>query len=159
MTLTLRRATVEDCATILHFVRELAEYEKLSHLVVATEDKLRASLFGPHAKSRAVIAEQHGQAVGFALYFFNYSTFLAQQGLYIEDLYVPENLRGQGIGKALLRWLAQEAVREQCGRMEWAVLDWNAPSIAFYRSLGAEPLEDWTLYRLTANHIETLAAS
>jgi GNAT superfamily N-acetyltransferase len=155
--LAIRRAEPDDSDTLLGFIRELAEYEKLLHAVVADAQKIRMSLFGPHAKSRAILAELDGQPIGFALYFFNYSTFLGQQGLYIEDLYIQPHYRGTGYGKQILRWLAEEALSEDCGRMEWAVLDWNAPSIAFYKSLGAEALEDWTLYRLTAPHIKKLA--
>lgn len=155
---SLRPAAPADLPLLLSFIRELAEYEKLSHACVATEEKLRASLFGPHPYAEIVIAELDGAPVGFALFFHNYSTFLAQPGIYLEDLYVRPDARGHGVGKALLRHLAKLAVERNCGRVEWSVLDWNAPSIAFYKSLGAAPMDDWTTYRLTGPALAALAA-
>lgn len=154
---SLRPAAPADVPLILSFIRDLAEYEKLSHACVATEEKLRASLFGPRPYAEVIIAELDGAPVGFALFFHNYSTFLAQPGIYLEDLYVRPAARGQGVGKSLLRHLAQLAVTRNCGRVEWSVLDWNAPSIAFYQSLGATPMDEWTIYRLTGPALAALA--
>jgi len=144
-------------ALILAFIRELAEYEKLLDSVVATEDSVRAALFAPNPRVFADIAEAEGKAAGFALWFYNYSTFLARPGLYLEDLFVRPQFRGRGIGKGLLIHLAARAVNEGCGRLEWSVLDWNKPSIAFYQSLGARPVEGWTVYRLTGEALRNLA--
>jgi GNAT superfamily N-acetyltransferase len=153
----IRAATEHDVPLILQFIRDLAEYERLSHKVIATEEKLRASLFGSPRYAEVIIGEEDGAAVGFALFFYNYSTFMAQPGIYLEDLFVKPEARGRGYGKALLARLAQIAVARGCGRVEWAVLDWNAPSIAFYKALGAEPMDDWTVFRLTGNALVTLA--
>ncbi|WP_411816113.1 N-acetyltransferase family protein [Hyphococcus sp. DH-69] len=158
MTVSVRAATIGDEAIILSFIKELAEYEKLSHEVVATERDLEVTLFADNPRVFALIAEQSGAAVGFALYFFNYSTFLGKHGLYLEDLYVQRQYRGIGAGKALLASLAKIAVENDCGRMEWSVLDWNKPSIEFYRSLNAEPMDGWTTYRLTGDPLRALAA-
>ncbi|MAW80315.1 MAG: GNAT family N-acetyltransferase [Parvularcula sp.] len=157
MNITIRRALAGDEGLILSFIRELATYEKLSHEVVATEEHLGRTLFCDAPKAFALIAEEDGEPVGFALYFFNYSTFLGKHGLYLEDLYVRESARGRGAGKALLAALARIALDHDCGRMEWSVLDWNAPSVAFYKSLGAEPMDEWTVYRLTGASLEHLA--
>jgi len=157
MSMMVRRAVQGDEALILGFIRDLAEYEKLSHEVVATKAHLGATLFCEAPKAFALIAEIDGAAVGFALYFFNYSTFLGKHGLYLEDLFVRESARGGGAGKALLAALAQIAIENDCGRMEWSVLDWNAPSIAFYKSLGAVPMDEWTVYRLTGPSLAELA--
>ncbi len=157
MSVEIRMAAPGDEATILNFIRELAAYEKLEHEVIATEAMLGQSLFCQHPKVFALIAEFDGAPSGFALYFFNYSTFLGQHGLYLEDLYVRETLRGKGIGKALLARLAQIAKDNDCGRMEWWVLDWNAPSIEFYKSLGAETMDEWTVFRLTGKALIDLA--
>lgn len=157
MSVKVRRAAKGDEALILGFIRDLAEYEKLSHEVVATEAHLDATLFCEAPRAFALIAEYEGAAVGFALYFFNYSTFLGKHGLYLEDLFVRESARGAGAGKALLAALARIAVENDCGRMEWSVLDWNAPSIAFYKSLGAAPMDEWTVYRLTGPSLTALA--
>ncbi|WP_375207755.1 GNAT family N-acetyltransferase [Hyphococcus sp.] len=157
MNITIRRALAGDEGLILSFIRELAAYEKLSHEVVATEEHLGRTLFCDAPKAFALIAEEGGEPVGFALYFFNYSTFLGKHGLYLEDLFVRESARGRGAGKALLAALARIALDHDCGRMEWSVLDWNAPSIAFYKSLGAEPMDEWTVYRLTGASLEHLA--
>ncbi|MBI2497214.1 MAG: GNAT family N-acetyltransferase [Opitutae bacterium] len=157
MPCTIRSATAADVALILSFIRDLAIYEKLLHEVVATEDSLRATLFArPPARgepvapaAHVVIAEEDGQPAGFALYFFNYSTFLSKPGLYLEDLFVKPEFRGRGTGKALLLHLAKIANARGCGRMEWAVLDWNEPARGFYQKLGAVPLDDWRVMRLT----------
>ena len=151
MSLSLRAATPADVPQILRFIRQLAEYEKLLDKCVATEAQLHATLFGPRPYAETIIAEWDGQPAGFALFFHNYSTFLAQPGLYLEDLFVDPALRGKGIGKALLERLAQLANERGCGRVEWSVLDWNAPSIEFYKRMGAVPLDDWTIFRLTGD--------
>lgn len=156
---TVRDAARSDVATLLQFIHELAAYEKLSHEVVADEAGLAENLFGPKAKAYALIAEQAGEAVGFALYFYNFSTFLGKPGLYLEDLYVRESHRGQGIGKALLRHLAQIAVAEGAERLDWWVLDWNQPAIEIYRALGAKPMEEWTVYRLTGEALQSFASA
>lgn len=155
--LVLRAATEADCALVLKFINDLAVYEKLDHTVVATEERVRESLFGERKYAEVVLAEWEGKPAGFALFFHNYSTFLAKPGLYLEDLFVEPGLRGKGIGKALLRKLAQIAVERECGRMEWAVLDWNEPSIQFYKSLGALPMSDWIINRLTGSALLSLA--
>jgi len=157
MTFTIRPAAPGDEALVLAFIRELAEYEKLLDSVVATEDSVRAALFAPNPRVFADIAEADGKPAGFALWFYNYSTFLARPGLYLEDLFVRPQFRGRGIGKGLLIHLAARAVNEGCGRLEWSVLDWNQPSIAFYQSLGARPVEGWTIYRLTGDALRNLA--
>ena len=154
----IRPATVADVATILWFIRQLAVYEKLEHQVVATDDGLRASLFGPRPMAEVVLAEYDGQAVGFALFFPNYSTFLGRPGLYLEDLFVRDEYRGHGIGRQLLEHLAGLALARGWGRMEWAVLDWNESAIGFYRRLGAHLLDDWRLCRVTGEALARLAA-
>jgi GNAT superfamily N-acetyltransferase len=153
------RAVEADVPLILRFIQELAEYERLSHEVVATEERLRETLFGPRPAAEVVIARAAGEPVGFALYFTTYSTFLARPGIYLEDLFVLPAWRSRGIGRALLTHLAQLAVRRGCGRLEWAVLDWNEPAIAFYRRLGARPMDDWTTFRLTGDALTRLASS
>ena len=153
----IRPATVSDCSTILHFICLLAEYEKLAHEVVANEEKLAATLFGDQPGAEVIIAEYHGKPVGLALFFTNYSTFLAQPGIYLEDLLVETSMRGKGFGKALLTHLAKIAVSRRCGRLEWSVLDWNQPAIDFYQSLGALPLEGWTVNRLTGEALQSVA--
>jgi GNAT superfamily N-acetyltransferase len=150
-------ATEPDVPAILQMIRDLAEYEKLSHIVVATEEKLRQTLFGPRPCAEVILAWVGDECAGMALFFSNYSTFLAQPGLYLEDLYVKPHLRGKGAGRALLRRLAQMALERDCGRVEWEVLDWNEPSIRFYRSLGALPHDEWTRYRLTGMALQQLA--
>ncbi len=150
-------ATREDCPTILAFIKQLAEYEKLAHEVVATEEKLQASLFGEHPSAEVIIAEYQNSPVGFALFFTNYSTFLAKPGIYLEDLYVHVDMRGRGFGKKLLAYLARLAVERDCGRLEWSVLDWNQPAKDFYRSLDAEPMDDWTVNRLSGDSLTALA--
>lgn len=155
--LTIRFATEADVPLITRFIRELAEYERLAHEVVATEEKIRETLFGARPYAEVIIAEADGDAAGFALFFHNYSTFLARPGIYLEDLYVRPELRGKGYGKALLAHLAAIARERNCGRLEWAVLNWNDPAIRFYQSLGAQPMDHWTVYRLTGEAFEKLA--
>lgn len=157
MTISIRPATPDDVPTIVFLIRALSQYEKLEHEVRMTEDKLRATMFGPRPYAEAVLAEDGGKPVGFALFFHNYSTFLAQPGLYLEDLYVLESHRGRGVGKALLVHLAKIAVERNCGRLEWAVLDWNVDAIGFYEKLGAKPNSEWTVYRLTGDALTGLA--
>ena len=152
--LSFRRAVREDTPLILSFIRGLAEYERMADQVVATEALLEQELFDRHG-AEVLFALEDGKEVGFALYFYNFSTFLGRSGLYLEDLFVLPEHRGKGYGKALLRRLAQIACARGCGRMEWWCLDWNRPSIDFYLSLGAEPMRDWTVYRLSG---ETLTA-
>ena len=157
MTLRIRPGRLEDVPLIAELIRALARYEKLEHEVVLTEEKLSDSLFGERQYAETIIAEDDGQPVGFALFFHNYSTFLAQPGLYLEDLFVVPEKRGAGVGRALLERLAQIAVERGCGRLEWAVLDWNVDAIRFYQRLGAKPNADWTVYRLTGNPLRALA--
>lgn len=150
-------ASEADVPVILEMIRELAEYEKLLHIVMATEDQLRRTLFGPHPAAEVLLADLDGEPAGFALFFPNYSTFLAQAGLYLEDFYVKPHARGKGAGLALLKELARIAVSRGCGRIEWAVLDWNEPSIQFYKKLGAVPMDDWTIFRLSGDSLAKLA--
>ena len=151
--LELRFALEDDVAIVLQLIKELAEYERLAHAVVATEEVLRETLFGPRPYAEAILAFVDGQPVGFALFFHNYSTFLASPGIYLEDLFVRPEFRGLGIGKKLMSAVAALAVERGCGRFEWAVLDWNEPSIAFYEKLGAKPQSDWTVMRLTGEEL------
>ena len=153
--LALRAARPGDEDRILELIRALAEYENLADQVTATPELLHQALFSEQPKAEAVLAEWNGKCVGFALFFQTFSTFLSQPGLYLEDLYVRETMRGRGIGKALLLYLAELARTRGCGRMEWSVLNWNQPAIDFYRSLGAKPMDEWTVYRLDR---EALAA-
>ncbi len=155
----IREATEADVPLILQFIRDLAEYERLSHRCVATEAQLRATLFGSPRFAEVIIGEDDGAAVGFALFFHNYSTFLAQPGIYLEDLFVKPEARGRGYGKALLTRLAQLARERGCGRVEWAVLNWNTPSIDFYKALGAVPMDEWTVFRLTGDALDALASA
>lgn len=155
----VRVATFADAPLILQFIRELAEYERLLHEVEATEADIRRDLFGENPRSFCEIAEYEGKPVGFALWFYNYSTFRGRAGIYLEDLFVRTEARGVGAGKALLRKLAQRCVDAELGRLEWAVLNWNAPSIAFYDSLGASAKTEWTVRRLDGEALERLAAS
>ena len=154
---TLRFATAEDTPVILAMIRELADYERMSHEVVADITRLRQSLFGERRVAEVLIAEKRGEPVGFALFFHNFSTFVGRPGIYLEDLYVRPAARGSGIGKALLVRLARIAVERGCGRLEWAVLDWNEPAIGFYRRLGATAMDEWTVFRLTGAALEDLA--
>lgn len=157
LALQIRPAGERDVPLILSFVRDLADYEKLSHLVTATDAGLRESLFGAHPGAEVVIAFEGDEAVGFAVYFHNFSTFLGVKGLWLEDLFVRPAHRGRGHGKALLLHVARIAAERGCGRFEWAVLDWNEPSIRFYKSLGAQPLDDWTIMRVTGTALQALA--
>jgi GNAT superfamily N-acetyltransferase len=155
--LTIRIATAEDCATILGFIRGLAEYERLSHEVTADEAQLRATLFGARPAAEVLLAELGGAPVGFALFFQSYSTFLAKPGLYLEDLFVQPAARGKGCGLALMSALARIAVERGYGRFEWSVLDWNTPALEFYARLGAVPQSEWTVQRLVGAPLAALA--
>lgn len=155
--LLIRSAQPDDVALILALIGELAEYEKLSDQVVADPTQLAEHLFGSRPFAEVLIGEVDGQAAGFALFFHNYSTFLGKPGIYLEDLYVRPSARGAGLGKALLGSLAGLALERGCGRLEWSVLDWNQPAIGLYQSLGARPLDDWTVYRLTGPALRDLA--
>lgn len=159
MSVTVRVATVADAPLILSFIRELAAYERLLHEVEATEADIRRDLFGENPRSFCEIAEHGGRPVGFALWFYNYSTFRGRAGIYLEDLFVRPEARGVGAGKALLARLAQRCVDAELGRLEWAVLNWNTPSIAFYDSLGASAKTEWTVRRLDGEALESLAAA
>jgi GNAT superfamily N-acetyltransferase len=150
-------ATEDQVPLILEFIRGLADYEKLADEVVATEESLRRSLFRARPEAEVVIAYVDDEPAGFALFFHNYSTFLGRRGLYLEDLFVKPAFRGHGVGRRLLQHLARLAVERGCGRFEWWVLDWNAPAIGFYEGLGARPMSDWTVYRLTGSALEALA--
>ena len=152
----LRPAQPDDAEPIVGLIRELAEFERLSHLVVVTPQSLRAHLFGPRPAAEAVVAEHAGAVVAFALYFTNFSTFLGRPGLYLEDLYVQPAHRGQGLGRRLLRHLAQLAVQRGCGRFEWSVLDWNERAIGFYEKMGAAVLPDWRICRVTGPGLQAL---
>lgn len=155
--MTIRPATPDDVPLIAALIRELAAYEKLAHEAVATEATLRATLFGEKPGAEVAIAELDGAPAGFALFFPNFSTFLGRPGIYLEDLFVRPEFRARGVGRALLAHLAGLAVERGCGRLEWAVLDWNAPAIGFYEKLGAEPMREWTTFRLAADALTRLA--
>ncbi len=157
--IAIRAATEADAALILRFIRELAIYEKAEHAVVTDESQLRQTLFGADAKAHALVCEMEGQPVGYAVYFFNYSTWLGKPGIYLEDLYVTPAQRGRGAGKALLKHVAAIAVQQGCGRYEWSVLDWNKPAIDFYEALGARPMSEWTIYRVSGDGLRHLAES
>lgn len=154
--MTFRFATENDCALILRFIRDLAEYEKMADQVVASEELLGEWIFEKQ-KAEVLFVCEEGKELGFALFFHNFSTFLGRAGIYLEDLFVLPEYRGNGYGKALLKKLAQIAVERGCGRLEWSCLDWNSPSIDFYRSLGAIPMDDWTTYRLTGETLKKLS--
>ncbi|MBC1935616.1 GNAT family N-acetyltransferase [Listeria grandensis] len=156
MTLEFRYAVEKDIPLILGFIKELADYEKMLDQVVATEADLQEWLFDKE-KAEVIIGEYEGDAVGFALFFHNFSTFLGRGGIYLEDLYVRQELRGKGFGKAFLKRLAETAVERGCGRLEWWCLDWNQSSIDFYLTMGAEPMEDWTVYRIAGDTLAELA--
>ena len=157
--LALRQATGRDAPLVLDFIHRLAAYEKLSHEVAATVADIEAALFGERPCAEVVIAELESVPVGFILWFSTYSTFLGKPGIHVEDLFVLPGMRGRGIGKCLLAWVARVAHGRGWGRVEWSVLDWNAPSIAFYEKLGAVPMEEWQVYRLTAGALAALAAA
>jgi GNAT superfamily N-acetyltransferase len=156
--LRIDRASEDDVPLILTLIKALADYERLADAVVATEERVRTSLFGPNPVAEVAIARIGTEAVGFAVWFYSYSTFLARPGLHLEDLFVVPRWRAHGIGRALLVYLAKVAVERECGRMEWSVLDWNDPAIRFYRSLGATPMDEWTVFRLTGRAIDDLAS-
>ena len=158
MALRLRDAGREDLHLVLHFIRALAAYERLSHEVTADEATLAHFLFDEPRRAEALVAEWDGEPVGFAVWYYSFSTFLGRPSLYVEDVFVNPAMRGKGIGTAIFAHLAARAVAQGCGRMEWSVLDWNAPSIAFYRSIGAKPREGWTLQQLTGEALSALAA-
>lgn len=153
----IRKAEERDVPLILHFIQSLAEYERLRDSCVANEEQLRKTLFGESPAAEVIIASIDGEPMGFALFFHNYSTFLAQRGVYLEDLFVKPEARGRGVGYALLSALARIALERDCGRLEWAVLDWNELAIDFYKRIGARPLDDWTVYRMTGDALERLA--
>ena len=155
---TIKPASKKDVPLILGFIRELAEYEKLLHEVEATEELLTETLFGDNAHAEVVIAYLDEQPVGFALFFHNFSTFLGRPGIYLEDLFVSPTVRGKGIGKMILSYLAKLAIERKCGRLEWWVLDWNEEAIGFYKRLGAQPMDEWTVQRLTGSALANLAA-
>ena len=155
--MTIVPASESDIPLILELIQALAEYERLSHVVIATEERLRDSLFGPKPAAEVLLAYEGSECAGFAIFFPVYSTFLAQAGLYLEDLFVRPYLRGRGIGLALLSQVARLALERGCGRVEWGVLDWNQPSIEFYRKLGAVPMDEWTKYRLDGEALGRLA--
>lgn len=155
----IRGAAPLDLAAMIGLMRELAEYEKLTHLFVATEASLHDALFGARPAAEALVAEHDGKVVGYALYFHNFSTFLSRRGLYLEDLYVQPALRGSGLGTALLRRVAAIAVERECGRFEWSVLDWNQTAIDFYTKMGATVLPDWRIVRVTGDALNQLAGT
>jgi GNAT superfamily N-acetyltransferase len=157
--LEIRAAVADDVPLILQLIRALAEYEKLAHEVVATEQQLRDTLFGASPGAEVRVAQWQGKPAGFALFFHNYSTFVGKRGLYLEDLFVLPEYRGKGIGRALLVHLAQLAVERGCGRFEWSVLAWNQPAIDFYKGLGAREMSDWRIYRTDGPNLAKLAAS
>lgn len=157
MDLEIRPATEADVPLILHFIKELAEYERLSHEVSATEETLKESLFGERRTAEVVLGYVGDDPASFALFFHNFSTFLGKPGIYLEDLYVRPEFRRAGIGRAMLVYLANLAKERGCGRLEWWVLDWNEPAIRFYKTLGAAPMDDWTVYRVTGKALEELA--
>jgi GNAT superfamily N-acetyltransferase len=156
--ITIRPAAVHEVPIILQFIRDLAQYEHLEHQVVATEAMLSEVLFGPRPYAEVAFACLAGEPVGFALFFHNFSTFLGRPGIYLEDLFVRPEARGHGVGRRLLTWLAAEAVSRNCGRLEWSVLDWNEPSIRFYRNLGAVLMNEWKIFRVTGPALSQLAA-
>ncbi len=157
MTLRIRSGERPDVPLITELIRELARFERLEHEVAATEKKIAEALFGERPYAETLIAEYEGEPAGFALFFHNFSTFLAQPGIYLEDLFVKPEHRSHGIGRALLGRLAQIAVERRCGRLEWAVLDWNQDAIRFYERLGAKPNSDWTVYRISGEPLRALA--
>ena len=154
----IRGATAADVPSVLRLIRALAEYERLGHEAVATEADLEATLFGPDPAAEVLLAIVDRRAVGLALFFRNYSTFLGKPGIYLEDLFVEPAHRGRGIGKALLKAVARIAVERGCGRYEWSVLDWNTPAIEFYKALGASPMSDWTVFRVTGKALKRLGS-
>jgi GNAT superfamily N-acetyltransferase len=159
MTVRIDPARPEDVPMILTLIRELAEFERLLHEVTATEEQVHEGLFGARPSAEVVMARMGDEVAGFALFFHNFSTFLAKPGIYLEDLYVRQRFRGQGCGEALLRYLARTALERGCGRLEWSVLDWNQRAIDFYKSLGAVPMNEWTIYRVTGDALRRLGSA
>lgn len=157
MTLHIRPARRDDAAQILAFITELAEYERARHEVIASLEDIQHTLFDDSAKASSLICERDGQAIGYAVYFYSYSTWLGRNGIYLEDLYITPEQRGSGAGKQLLRHIAVEACENGCGRLEWSVLDWNEPAIQFYRSIGAAPQDEWVRYRLEGDTLKAFA--
>ncbi|MDD1015451.1 GNAT family N-acetyltransferase [Pseudomonas rubra] len=157
MSLTIRPARRDDAAQILAFITELADYERAVHEVIASQADIERTLFDDGAKALSLICERDGQAIGYAVYFYSYSTWLGRNGIYLEDLYITPEQRGGGAGKKLLRHIAVEACENGCGRLEWSVLDWNEPAIEFYKSLGALPQDEWVRYRLEGAGLEAFA--
>ena len=153
----IRSAIVDDCTQILSFIQELADYEKLGHEVVATPATLKETLFGEKAYAEVTIGEYQGKAIGYSLFFHNFSTFTGRPGIYLEDIYVQPSMRGKGCGKLMLAYIAKLAVKRNCTRVEWSVLDWNEPSIQFYRSIGAAPMDGWTAQRLAGSELTDFA--
>ncbi len=153
----IRQATVKDAALIFKFVTELALYERAKDEVIATEDDIKNSLFCKGSTTNAIICTNEYESIGFAVYFFNYSTWLGKHGLYLEDLYISTKYRRSGAGKSILRYLAKIALAKNCGRFEWSVLDWNKPAIKFYQSIGAKPQKEWVGYRLSGKYLEDFA--
>jgi GNAT superfamily N-acetyltransferase len=158
MPATIRTAAPADTRAVFALMYELAEFENLTHVFAATEDGLRDALFGPRPSIEALVAENEGRLVGYALFFHNYSSFVGKRGLYLEDVYVQPSQRGSGLGSAFLQRLAALSVKRQCGRFEWTVLDWNQPAIDFYKKMGATVLPDWRVVRVTGDALEQLAA-
>lgn len=154
--LNIRPATIDDVPLLMRFVRELAVYEKAEHEVLATEDDLRDKMFGPDSRVEALICEWQGEPIGHAIFFMNFSTWLGKYGIFLEELYITPDQRGNGAGKALLKHVAAIAVERDCGRFEWSVLDWNEPAIRFYESLGAVPLNEWVGYRMSGPALAAL---
>jgi GNAT superfamily N-acetyltransferase len=159
MSVVIREANKDDSGLILRFVKELAKYQKAEHQVLATESSIENSIFVKNSSTKAVICEKQGEPIGFAVYYFNYSTWLGKHGLYLEDLYVTHTERGSGAGKFILKHLAKIALDNRCGRLEWSVLDWNETAIKFYKSLGAKPKDEWIGYQLTGSELLSLAES
>ncbi|MXQ10121.1 GNAT family N-acetyltransferase [Microvirga makkahensis] len=157
MTLTIRKADERDVALVFSFIRELAEYERLAHEIDASEADIAMALFGPNPRVFADIAEWEGRSAGFALWFYNFSTFRGRHGIYLEDLFVRPEFRSKGIGRALLRHLARRCMAEGLARLEWWVLDWNEPALKFYRSIGAVPMDEWTVQRVSGEALAELA--
>ncbi|KAF7764770.1 hypothetical protein PCIT_b0834 [Pseudoalteromonas citrea] len=158
MTIEIRAAVKSDAADILHFINELAVYEKEPDAVLNTVFDIENKLFGDDVHAHALICEEQGEAIGFAVYFFNYSTWLGKYGLYLEDLYISQNKRGHGAGKAIMKYLARLAIEKDCGRFEWVVLDWNQPAIDFYHSIGAKQQNEWIINRLSGDELLAFAS-
>lgn len=154
--LKIRETSEEDCELILSLIKEIAEYEKMSDEVIATEETLRESIF-KNNRAEVVILELEKKPVGYALFFYNFSTFVGRSGLYLEDIFIKKEVRGRGLGKEVFKFLGKKAREEGCKRMEWVCLDWNEPSIKFYKSLGAVPMDEWTIYRLNEKEIKNLS--